>query len=319
MTPPVLYLIFNRPDLVERSFARIRDARPSQLFIAADGPRFEREGEVQQCQEARRIIEKVDWDCELKTLFREHNLGCRRAVSEAISWFFNNVEEGIILEDDCLPNRSFFNFCEELLVQYRNDKRVMAITGNNFQQQRKRGEASYYFSSYVHIWGWASWRRAWALNDFDLHHWPQLKATRFLDGFLSEGESRFWTKHFDDLHCNVLDTWDFVWLLSCWQNHGLTATPNTNLVSNIGFDSRATHTNSSTSNQANMPIEEISLPLIHPEILNRHYEADEFVSTNCFNISDENSRPAPKPFLKRAVDKMFRIARKVLESRSEST
>ena len=161
MHSPVLFLVFNRPETTRRVFEAIRTAKPSRLYIAADGPRLEREGERANCEEVRKIALEVDWECDVKTLFRDENLGCKRAVSEGISWFFEHEDEGIILEDDCLPDRSFFSFCKDLLERYRHDTRIMVISGVNFQQGRKRTEYSYYFSIYPHCWGWATWRSAW--------------------------------------------------------------------------------------------------------------------------------------------------------------
>ena len=154
MHSPVLFLVFNRPETTRQVFEAIRTAKPPRLYIAADGPRLEREGERASCEEVRKIALEVDWECDVNTLFRVENLGCKRGPSEGISWFFEHEDEGIILEDDCLPDQSFFSFCEELLERYRNDTRIMAISGNNFQHGRKRTEYSYYFSRYFHGWGW---------------------------------------------------------------------------------------------------------------------------------------------------------------------
>ena len=162
---PVLFLIFNRPETTIQVFSAIKKAQPNRLYIAADGPRPEYPDEVNHCKIARTIATNVDWDCEVKTLFRDQNLGCRLAVSQAIDWFFEQEPEGIILEDDCLPNQSFFWFCKELLEKYRNETRIMHIGGTNFQFGKNRTNYSYYFSRYAHIWGWASWRREWKYYD----------------------------------------------------------------------------------------------------------------------------------------------------------
>ena len=169
---PILFLIFNRPDTTFKVFEEIRKIKPAKLYIAADGPRPNVIGEEEKCTASRNIIKQVDWDCDVKTLFREKNLGCKIAVSSAISWFFENVEEGIILEDDTFPTQSFFWFCQELLDFYRNDSRIMHISGNNFQLGKIRGEGSYYFSKYNHIWGWATWKRAWRFYDVSLNTFP---------------------------------------------------------------------------------------------------------------------------------------------------
>lgn len=164
----VLLLIFNRPETTRRVFDQIRAQQPPRLYIAADGARPNRPEEAARCAETRAISTQVDWDCELHLLYRDQNLGCRRAVSEAITWFFEHEEAGIILEDDCLPADSFFYFCDALLEKYRHDERIHAITGTNLQMGKQWGEASYYFSRYTNIWGWASWRRVWKEYDSEL-------------------------------------------------------------------------------------------------------------------------------------------------------
>ena len=160
-TAPVLLIIFNRPDTTARVFEAIRAARPTELYIAADAPRENRSEDKRLCEEAKKITEKIDWPCEVHRLYQEKNLGCKRGPIASITWFFENVEAGIILEDDCVPHPSFFAFCSELLEKYADDKRIMHVSGNNFQFGKMRGDASYFFSEYTLSWGWATWRRAW--------------------------------------------------------------------------------------------------------------------------------------------------------------
>lgn len=285
MCPPVLFLIFNRPDLIERSFAQIREAKPEQLFIAADGPRMDRPDEYEACRRSRMITEQVDWDCEVKTLFREENLGCRVAVSSAITWFFEHVEEGIILEDDCVADPSFFGFCGELLDYYRDDERVMCVTGNNFQDGQKRGDAHYYFSIYNHCWGWATWRRAWKLYDQSMIAWPKLEQTGFCEGFLRSHVAEYWNKMFNAVANHEIDSWGFVWTFTCWSNSGLTAVPCVNLVKNIGFDERATHTTYTSSRNGDLPTASITFPLTHALEVCRHPRADQWTEDHAFDIA----------------------------------
>src|SRR5688500_1827095 len=180
----VLLVIFNRPDTTRLVFEAIRNARPRRLYVAADGPRPGVAADNANCQEARKIIDSVDWQCEVKTLFREKNLNCGVAPSSAFTWFFQHEEEGIILEDDCLPSQSFFWFCQELLERYRNDTRVMHIGGNNFLNGwQKDKDYSYYFSRSGHIWGWATWRRAWKHFDFDISLYEKLKQQDYFSNF----------------------------------------------------------------------------------------------------------------------------------------
>jgi hypothetical protein len=277
---PVLLLIYNRPDTTKRVFEKIREARPPRLYVAADGPREERVGEADKCEQVRHIATNVDWDCEVKTLFRDKNLECRHAVSGAIDWFFENEEMGIILEDDCVPNHSFFRFCEELLNRYKDEEQVMTISGNNFQPER-RTENSYYFSTYMHCWGWASWRRAWEYFDLEMEEWPHLKNKDFLsEQFSSKSAQDYWRNIFDRVHAGEIDSWAYIWQYAIWKQKGINILPEENLVSNIGFGEGGTHTKSNNSESANMKTEELVFPLTHPQKITINKKADEFTKNN---------------------------------------
>lgn len=288
---PVLFLVFNRPDTTQRVFEAIRQAKPRKLYVAADGPRKENVGESDRVAAVREIATNVDWACEIITRFCDENQGCKMAVSSAIAWFFANEEEGIILEDDCLPSQSFFLFCQELLMKYRYDTRVMAISGDNFQDGRRCSGYSYYFSRYSHVWGWASWRRAWKLYDRNITTWPEVKENGFLADISGNDEAfiLFWQAIFDKTYAGMIDTWDFQWLYSCWVQNGLTVLPNVNLVSNIGFGEEATHTLQTNSPVAGLPELEIDFPLKHPPLLIRNSIADKFTETSQFKIFPKNS------------------------------
>lgn len=279
---PVALLIFNRPDTTQKVFEAIRQAKPIRLYVAADGPRPRKAGEAERCNEVRQIAVAVDWPCEVKTLFREKNLGCKRAVSSAIAWFFEHEEQGIILEDDCLPHADFFWFCEELLERYAEDERIMAITGDNFQNGQKRGNASYYFSKYNHCWGWASWRRAWQYYRVDLPFWPAWsKSAEWRSIHPDPVERRYWAMIFEAVRAGKIDTWDYQWTASVWRQKGLTVTPNVNLVSNIGFGPDATHTTSSDGSLAGMQAQGLGC-LIHPSCVEQDIEADRYVFDHHF-------------------------------------
>ena len=274
---PILFLIFNRTDSTEKVFENIRQIQPRQLFISADGPRKSKINEEQKCIAARKIIEKIDWDCELKTNYSERNLGCRVGVSSGINWFFNHVSEGIILEDDCLPDLSFFYFCETLLKYYRNDKRIMHIGGANFQDGITRGGGSYYFSNINHVWGWATWKRAWNLYDVDMKSYPECLQQALLYQLFPDPVIRnYWKKNFDLVFENKKDTWDFQWQYASSINHGLSIIPNKNLITNIGFDANATHTVDHSHSLANMPTETM-LEIIHPTAITIDQQADRYV------------------------------------------
>jgi hypothetical protein len=273
---PVLLLIFNRPDTTEKVIEAIRLYKPRQLFIAADGPRKGREDDIVKTTEARNIaLQKVDWECEVKTLFQEDNLGCGIAPATAISWFFNQVEEGIILEDDCLPTLGFFFYCGELLNHYRNNEQVMHISGNNFQFGKKWGRGSYYFSHYINAWGWATWRRAWQYYDFELKGSTPGKIDRLLsENLSSKDERRFWKAHFEEVKDGKRkDIWDYQWVYTIWKQNGLAVIPNVNLVTNIGFGSDATHTFNQEAIVANNPAYELE-QIKHPESSKVFLKAD---------------------------------------------
>ncbi len=275
LTTPVLFIIFNRPDTTVRVFEQIRKAAPPKLYIAADGPRTGIPGEAERCREAREIIKKIDWPCEVKTLFRDENLGCRLGAAGAVTWFFSQEPEGIVLEDDCLPEPSFFRYCQETLIKYRDDRRVMMITGDNFKFGKKIGHYSYYFSRYPSLWGWASWRRSWDLYDIKMTLWPEIRDNRTLFGiFDAPCEVRFWTKQCQLVYEGKIDTWDYQWNLANLLNHGITVTPNVNLISNIGFANYASHTHDAADKHANMATEAMAFPLFHPPFVARNAVAD---------------------------------------------
>ncbi len=271
---PVLFLIFNRPDTTERVFQRIRQAQPRKLFVSADGARPYKEDELQKCEATRNIIRGIDWDCELHTNFSETNQGCRVAVSSGIDWFFANVEEGIILEDDCVPDMSFFSFCSALLSYYRNDERIMHICGVNFQDGVKRGTGTYYFSKINHVWGWATWRRAWKTYDVDIKSFPKtLHENTFSVLFPDPVMRRYWIKSFGLVFNKQRDTWDYQWQYAMSVNNGLAIMPNDNLISNIGFEAGATHTIDSFHKLSNRPTTYLGT-IIHPTSVEADGEAD---------------------------------------------
>lgn len=274
---PVLFLVFNRPELARQVFARIRAARPARLFVAADGPRPNRPDDEAACRECRRLAEQVDWPCEVHTLFRESNLGCRAAVSSAITWFFEQVEAGIVLEDDCLPDPSFFPFCAELLERYRDDERVTTISGMGYRRPGLCGRNSYAFTTYQLIWGWATWRRAWRRYEPTLERWPHLSDPAWLRRHLGDARAaRIWSQLVAAYRRQQVDTWDYPWNFSCWAHGGLGIVPAVNLVDNIGFGPGGTHTTEGDSQLA--PATALSFPLRHPRRvkcnrrLDREYE-----------------------------------------------
>jgi hypothetical protein len=275
---PVLLIIFNRPDTTRAVFEAIRQAKPPKLYVAADGPRPHIESDAIRCELTREVINDVDWDCEVKTLFRDTNLNCGVAPSSAFTWFFENEEQGIILEDDCLPSQSFFWYCEELLDRYKDDSRVMHIGGNNFLDGwQKDKDYSYYFSRSGHIWGWATWRRAWQTFDYDLKGYEALKAKKFFDNFfMSPLEKYYRLKKFDKTVARrgSVDWWDYQWDYARYVHNGLAIVPNRNMVKNIGIGNDATHTLNTNSKNTRMHADEIDLPLKHPPFMIRDMQSD---------------------------------------------
>ncbi|MCB0545015.1 MAG: hypothetical protein KDC70_15925 [Saprospiraceae bacterium] len=264
---PVLFLIFNRPDHTRRVFERIREARPSQLFISADGPREHVASDPENCRLARQIAGQVDWPCELNLNFSDRNLGCRRAVQSGIDWFFGHVEAGIILEDDCLPSSSFFTYCTDMLRHHADDERVMHISGSNPATGACcRTGSDYVFSRFSFIWGWATWRRAWKqYNDtFTGLEEYQADITRMSSLLVQDTTAcRYLLDKFQRTRDGEIDTWDYGWFYTILTRGGWCATPTVNLIENIGFDHTATHTSFSFRKPERVQAS-LSGPIRHP-------------------------------------------------------
>jgi hypothetical protein len=271
---PVLFVIFNRADTTRKVFEAIREAKPPRLYVAADGPRQHLADDALKCKEAREIINEVDWECEVKTLFREENLGCGVGVSSAITWFFENEESGIILEDDCLPSQTFFWFCEQLLERFKDDDRVMHIGGNNFLNGwRNDKDYSYYFSHCGHIWGWATWRRAWTKFDYKIKLYETLKQKGYFDNFfLNPIEKLYRLRKFDKTVSGKATWWGYQWDFARYVYNGLSIVPEQNIVKNIGFGEDATHTKNNQRHQREAY--DIEFPLRHPPFTMRDVDSD---------------------------------------------
>lgn len=256
---PILLIAFNRLNTAKKSFGEIKKVKPRELFIMIDGARENRPGEKEKVDAVKNYIMKnITWKCKVKTLFREKNLGCRKAISSAISWFFENVEQGIIIEDDCIPSQSFFRFCQEMLEKYKNDERIAQICGTNIKTEINMSE-SYLFSSTFNIWGWATWRRAWKKYDIHMKDWPslRLKSLSFMrDYSLLDKVKSF--RLYDLTYKNKIDTWDYQWDFICKINNFLSVIPQKNLIENIGFSDGA-HTANGVSRT--IPRKNLKFPL----------------------------------------------------------
>jgi hypothetical protein len=285
--PPVLLLVFNRPEHTRRVMEVIRRARPSRLYVAADGPSSSNH-DVDLCEATRAIALDVDWPCDVMTLLRPENLGCRAAVSEGISWFFEHETEGIVLEDDCVPHETFFAYCQELLTTYRDDPRVMCISGSRLSPEASAAEGSYSLARTVGIWGWASWRRAWDLYDLEMSSWPADRRGDLLRRINPDdrGFRTFWRTLFDQAWRGRIDTWDYQWVYACWRHGGLTAIPRRNLVQNIGSDhERMTARDARRWGwMSAIPTGPLELPLRHPPRIERDSRLDEWYDLRVYRV-----------------------------------
>lgn len=283
---PIALTVFNLPEETRRVFAEIRKARPKKLFLISDAPRTEEQKEL--VARTRAIVEQVDWECEVYKNYAETNMGAKMRLSSGIAWVFEHVERAIILEHDCLPEQSFFYFCEELLERYKDDERVMHISGNNFQKGNSAFvcEESYYFSVVPHIWGFATWRRAWAHYDLNLSLWPEAEAKGWLGNVFADGAVRErWENRARDYYTRTVTSWDGQWSFACFINNGLCINPQVNLVTNIGFVPGAAQLSDSSLPFANVPAESITLPLIHPHAILPNRIADAYVFKYTFFIN----------------------------------
>lgn len=281
---PISFHVFNRPNLTKEVFKKIREMQPSKLFITADGPRKNVLEDKEKCKEVRTIINQVDWDCQVYTNFSKINKGAYKSISDGITWVFQNVDRAIILEDDCIPNSSFFKYCHNLLDYYENDKRVAIISGNNFQLTGNNTEYSYYFSRYTHIWGWATWKRTWDQVDLSMKDWPEYRDMKGLHGVFSRwNERKYWYQFYQEMYEGKRKPhWDFKLLLSTFMNNNLSIIPNTNLVTNIGFGKDAANIKEK-SDRHFLDANTIDLPLNHPPFLTSYIEADDFTERKIFS------------------------------------
>ena len=283
---PIALIVYNRLKQTQIVVARILQSRPSQVFLIADAPKNGNHDDHIKCELVLQFLEQTNWNCQIFRNYAETNLGSKQRISTGLDWVFSHVESAIILEDDCLPDRSFFTFCEELLEKYRDDQRIFAISGDNFQGGKQRTNYSYYYSLYNHCWGWATWRRAWQHYDGDMKLWKTIRDGDWLDDILqNKAAVKYWKHKLQQTYAGKFDAWDYQWTLSCWLQSGLIILPNQNLVSNIGFDRESsTHTKNKNSPLANMPTETMQVPLKHPPFVIRDRQADDFTYRKLFSL-----------------------------------
>ncbi len=281
---PVLMIIFNRPQTTKSCLQAIAKVRPERLFVAADGPRPNRPDDIPNCQAARSMIDEIDWPCVVERDYAESNLGLRARVESSMAWVFNQVAEAIILEDDCIADPTFFYFCDELLEHYRDDPRIWTISGNHFPSGVMRRSYSYYFSRYIHIWGWATWRRTWQHYDGAMSAWPRVRSEEWLKDLLQGDRAaiNYWEQIFQRTYENSLASWDYRLLFSSWMNSGLNILPMVNLVENIGYLEESTH-RMSPSRLKELTAHAMEFPLQHPPFIIRDDFADRFSQSHNFS------------------------------------
>lgn len=271
---PVALVVFNRPAQTKAVFDAIAAARPKRLFVIADGPRTTHSKDAENCRKVRAVVENVSWPCDLLTNIAGANMGCRARTISGTDWLFDRVDEAIILEDDTVPHPDFFRFCQELLRRYRNDRRVMAITGLCLRPFPTSGY-SYGFSALACTWGRAFWRRSWEAFDPAMGLWPEIRDNGLLSHvFPDRVQAAYWQGIMESTYRGRFDSWGYPFMLSCWLQGGLTAMPGRNLVRNIGFGADSTHTKAS-GRYGKLALEGIDFPLRHPPIVARDYAYDD--------------------------------------------
>lgn len=263
---PILLLGYNRPELTEKVFNEIRSIKPKNLFFAVDGPNKLKEQDIEKCKKTKEIINKIDWPCKVETRFLNSNLGCAKGVSSAITWFFSKVDRGIILEDDCLPDKSFFYFCDEMLSKYKNNSDIMVVAGTNLLGKWKYQKQSYHFTTQVPIWGWATWKRAW--NKYS-HKLEEINNPEKLREIKIRLDNNLYFNYIinkvkETLKGNI-DSWGYRWIMTIYLNRGKVIIPSMNLISNIGFSAEAKHTRNPFCWMSNLSRNTITFPLKHPD------------------------------------------------------
>lgn len=284
-TTPVSFHIFNRPEQTWRVFNELKKIQPARLFITADGPRAERPDDIEKCARTRAIIDHIDWECDLTTFFSETNQGSFKSTSSGITRVFEQVENAIILEDDCVPHATFFRFCQEMLDHYRDEDRVALIAGNNFLPDSHTQDYSYYFSRYTHMWGWATWKRTWDMIDFSMSNWPAFRDRDGLGQYFERSHEKiYWHDIMQGMYEKRTGLhWDYLLILAMFINNSLVAKSSANLISNTGYDDDATHTSIKTRHH-DTNLQGARFPLHHPPEITRDKLADDYMEANYFSM-----------------------------------
>jgi hypothetical protein len=279
LSTPVVLFLYARPDTTRQVLGAIRRARPARLLVVGDAPPPDAPTElVQRIAAARSLIDEIDWDCQVVTDLTDQHQGLERRIVSGLGWAFDLVDEAIVLEDDCVPDPTFFRFCTELLDRYRHHHTdVLAISGNDFSSDPRGRPDRYRCSRYPLVWGWATWRRAWRLHDAAMSDWPRLRDSAWLEQLLCDPHAVAYWRHIFEQTYRGQTSWDYAWTFTCWRHAGLSIHPEVNLVTNVGFSSEATNTRVANSVFANLPTVPAEFPLQHPGEIARDAEADELL------------------------------------------
>lgn len=288
--PPIVVIVFNRPDTASRLVSCLAAEKPKTLFVVSDGARQGIPGESDRVDHVRKLFGSLPWKCDVYRDYADANLGCRRRVASGLSWVFANVPSAIVLEDDCIPRANFFPYCREVLQRYEADVRVASVSGTTHEHVRSVGREAYRFSRYPYVWGWATWRRAWAMYDENLAESKTQCDEIIRRTFPRWREQAYWRYIFDKCRDRSIDTWDYIWALSCWNKSAMHVVPTMSLVENIGIGSDSTHTKSLPYYESRLPRkmrypEDLVPPYEHPADVERNQAADQQVEDTVYSKS----------------------------------
>jgi len=287
LMPPIILFGFNRPIETQAVFAQIALVKPSKLYLVADGPRLGNPSDGVLCNQVRDIISNVTWGCQIFKLFFDTNQGCRQAILQGLNWVFENESRAIILEDDCVPDPSFFPFCQDLLDYYEDNHRIMSIGGYRYLPDEIQNLKSYCFSKYTQSWGWATWKRAWHLMDSDLKTWEHVSQSTWLETYLAKPQYITYWKYIFNQMRKGLNSWDYAWAYSSWRHQGLTIHPKVNLISPIGFGGNATHNTDINHPAALRKSLAMPFPLNHPCKIDTHESVEDWIEEHYFSGMNE--------------------------------
>ena len=273
---PILLIVFNRPELTERLLGRLKKCKVQHLFVAIDGPRINNVSDAQNCVQVLSQVKSIDWVDHLSILQQPSNLGCGKAVSSAINWFFAHNEKGIILEDDCLPSQTFFSFCEKALLEFHDNEKIWHIDGSNFNPHSSN--ILFEYSKFPLIWGWATWKNRWEKYQYQFNPESAKKiiANQFIDYF----QRKYWENRLNDFFINKVDTWDYQWMLTIWKHGGIVVRPPVNCIKNTGFGENGTHTISNSLSYLSLPEKDFDLSdyrLAKNDVIDKKNDNQQFI------------------------------------------